>query len=308
MLRNNILSNNTLQTKSAPEEYTGVSGQIGLRGPPGHKGARGPAGPEGKPGPCGLPGPCGAPGTIGLRGPKGLAGCLGPQGPPGPPGIPGCKGPIGPEDSPPGCPGMDGLPGCRGDKGEPGPAGLQGDAGPQGHDGPDGLLGNPGVCGEDGDFGEDGLKGCPGNPGDSGGPGPAGNIANNFTFYLLKLNNITGAIGTGPTGVNVNTLGSKAVIYNSVPDGSAPNVDFLVARPTPTELQVNINASKIFVELFGTLPYYQLETQNLIEGFPSTLSLGSGESGFVRFPGVTETLWLQGLIILIKIKWSLGVQ
>jgi len=268
----------------------------------------GPAGPEGRPGPRGPPGLPGGLGMMGLRGSKGLAGCLGPQGPPGPVGIPGCRGPTGPKDSPQGCPGIDGPPGCRGDKGDPGPAGLQGDAGPQGFDGPDGLVGNPGVCGEDGDLGEPGPKGCPGDPGDPGGPGPAGNVPNNFTFYLLKLNGITGAIGTGPTGVNISALGSQAITYDSVPDGATPTVDFLVARPTPTELQVNIDASEIFVELFGTLPYYQLEMQNLIEGFPSTLSLGSGESGFVRFPGVTETLWLQGLIILIKIKWSLGVQ
>lgn len=294
--------------RDVPDEYSGVVGQIGPRGPAGPKGCMGPAGPEGRPGPRGLPGQRGNPGPLGPRGPKGLMGTLGREGLPGPPGVPGCKGHAGPTDGPPGCPGIDGVPGCRGNKGDSGPGGLQGPAGPQGYDGPDGSVGNPGICGEDGDIGESGPKGCPGDPGDPGAQGPGGNVSNNFTFYLLKLNNITMAPGTGATGINIDTLGGQAVVYDSVPDSATPTVNFLIARPSGTELQVNIDASEIFIDLFGTIPYYQIPTQRIKEGFSSTELLGSGTSGSVRFSGVTEGLWVQGLIVLIKIKWTIGVQ
>jgi len=291
------------------EFFRGPPGPIGCRGYKGHKGRLGPAGEIGPPGYRGPPGPVGPPGPIGKRGPKGLVGCIGLRGPPGPCGPPGPRGFKGPSDGPEGCPGPDGEPGPRGDKGPQGPKGTQGDAGIQGLDGIVGPPGPPGICGEDGEFGEDGPVGCPGDPGESGAKGPAGNIANNFTFYILKLNKVLPS--TGGTGTSITTLGSEGLFFDSLTGTATPNVDFFVSRPSATKLQVTFFADAVVDQIYGTIPFYNSPNMSnqaftkISTGFPVDINSVSGST---IFDNVSNAVLTIGLIILIKIKWNISVQ
>jgi len=306
--RNQEYSERYDSDSACSERYIGVPGAMGHRGPRGHKGRMGPAGPEGPPGCRGLPGKPGPVGPMGSRGPKGLAGCLGRRGPPGPCGPPGPPGPTGPSDGPQGCPGINGAPGERGRKGDQGSRGFQGDAGLQGFDGIDGVCGPRGVCGEDGAVGLEGLRGCDGDPGAVGAPGPAGNIPNNFTFYILKLNNITGPLPIlpGVTGASINSIGSQGLFYDSLPITETATANFFISRPSATELQVNVFANGLFDELYGLIPYYDKPNTLINEGEPSTEITSPSTSGNIMFEGVAGCSWTQGLIILVKIKWNIN--
>lgn len=296
-----------MDNSSIIKNYEGCPGPMGYRGPDGYKGRAGPAGEMGPPGRRGPPGPPGPPGELGRRGTKGMPGRMGCRGPPGIRGPPGPPGPTGPSDGPQGCPGIEGPPGERGDKGEQGGKGYQGDAGPQGFDGIDGIIGPRGICGEDGEVGLEGLRGCDGDIGDPGPQGPPGNVPNNFTFYILKLNDITGALPvTGGTGTSIDSVGSEAVFYDSLPPASTPTSSFFISRPTTNELQVNVFSDKIINTFFGHIPFYDQENVSINMG-DSVVVLGS-TSGSVIFRGVPESQWMQGLIILIKIKWDTSVQ
>lgn len=288
-------------------EYAGPPGIMGCRGPPGHKGRNGPAGEMGPPGIRGPPGPHGPHGPLGKKGAKGLAGCMGKRGPPGIKGPPGPPGPTGPNTGPQGCPGPDGPPGPQGNKGDQGGKGPQGDAGPQGLLGIGGPCGPCGILGEDGEPGSDGEPGPDGNIGVPGPQGPPGNIPNNFTFYILKLNDIIGApaVTTGATGAGIDVYGSQGLFYDSLPQTSTPSVDFFINRPAPNQLEVNIITNSLIKTFFGVIPFYD-----------QAIDLNSGEAnvssdrktGNVLFRGVTGVQWIQGLIILVKIKWDTSVQ
>jgi len=286
------------------EAFRGPPGPMGCRGHRGYKGRLGPAGKIGPPGPHGPPGPKGPPGSIGKRGPKGLAGSLGPRGPPGPCGVPGPKGHKGPSDGPEGCPGPIGDKGPRGDKGLDGPKGTQGDAGIQG---PEGIVGPPGsigVCGEDGEFGEDGPQGCDGDPGAPGIGGEPGNIPNNFTFYILKLNKIPPILAVGEQKPIIE-LGSFGVYYDSLSESSAVNVEFHIARPAMNELEVIFTTDQLIDQVYGLIPFYTQPNHKTSRSDPTDIGAVSGET---VFKNITAPLWTQGLIILIKFKWNISVQ
>jgi hypothetical protein len=108
-------------------------------------------------------------------GPGGPAGGRGPIGPAGPQGIEGKQGLQGPPGGPTG---NDGEKGDKGDKGEVGDKGDKGDDG----------IGQTGPPGPVGPVGTNGPPGPPGVKGDQGAPGV---VSNNFTEYLVKLNNVT---------------------------------------------------------------------------------------------------------------------
>nr|QBK91746.1 MAG: collagen triple helix repeat protein [Pithovirus LCPAC304] len=298
-----------LNKRKPNKALVGAPGPMGCRGPKGHKGRVGPAGEIGPPGYRGCFGPVGKIGPLGTRGPKGGPGCLGRRGPHGPHGPPGPPGPIGPSDGPQGCPGPDGAPGERGNKGEQGGAGFQGDAGVQGLIGVEGLFGTPGTCGEDGQAGLEGPRGCVGDSGTPGPKGPAGNIPNNFTFFILKFNKIAAAIPigiTGTTGTSIDSIGSTGLFYDSLPPASTPSISFFILRANTNEFQVNVVTDAIIDTLFGVIPFYAEPAIDINNG-ESVVASGS-TSGSVFFRGFPPIQWTQGLLILLKIKWDVSVQ
>ena len=308
------MKRNSIDDEIDRESLRGLQGPMGCRGCKGHKGSLGPAGKIGCPGPPGPPGGPGPRGTIGHRGPKGFAGPHGPPGPLGPCGVRGLKGHKGPPDGPPGCPGPQGPKGVRGDRGHEGPKGPEGDAGVQG---PDGIVGAPGpigISGEDGEFGEDGL---PGNVGCSGGPGidgDPGNIPNNFTFYILKLNKIS-STGANMGEHKLTDVGSFGVYYDSLSESSAVNVDFCIDyQAMKNELKVIVSTSKCIIDqVWGLIPFYTQPNHKTSRSNPTDIDAKCEmKNGKFRvetvFKNITEPLLTQGLIILIKIKWNISVQ
>lgn len=179
--------------KRGPTGPAGPQGLMGERGFKGDPGERGEAGPPGRPGPPGPTGPRGHQGCGGPPGPRGERGYQGKQGDTGPTGF----GPTGPQ-------------GPTGPAGGPeGPQGEQGERGPTGRPGPTGHTGATGAMGPTGlGTGTTGYTGCTGPPGTGptgaqGSKGDPGPVSNNFSQYIIKLNNAA-AITTSPSVLDTN--------------------------------------------------------------------------------------------------------
>ena len=114
----------------------GIQGETGPEGQMGNRGPKGDRGSEGKRGIIGPVGPKGNKGETGFKGKTGLRGEIGDKGKKGIPGPPGIRGPPGPK-------GFTGPLGIRGDQGEKGAIGKQGEKGYKG-----GLLIDYGSCTE----------------------------------------------------------------------------------------------------------------------------------------------------------------
>jgi hypothetical protein len=205
LVRDLVLSHNTLETKVATIQPTGPavlsrpvvvlggqgggttgSGATGPTGPPGSTGSpgspgtTGPTGPAGSGSVTGPTGPTGPSGSTGPTGPRGTAGLDGQTGPTGPTGLTGPTGtgPTGPTGT--------------GQTGPTGPTGLTGTAGLTGPTGPTGLTGSTGPTGPTG-TGPTGSTGPGGPTGPTGGGG-----GGNSTF--------TTAEGSEPTGASTGDL------------------------------------------------------------------------------------------------------
>ena len=102
----------------------------------------------------------------------------------------------------------------------------------------------------------------------------------------------------------MDTLGSTGTFYDSVPPVSTPTVEFFVLRPAMDQLQVNFFVDAVVDEAYGTLPYYDQPNTKIGFAFSEVDAI----SGSLLFENVLETLWTQGLIILVKLKWDISVQ
>jgi hypothetical protein len=127
--------------------------------------------------------------------------------------------------------------------------------------------------------------------------GLTGNIANNFSFYVLKLNKLaTNPLTSNPQPIE--DVGSQAIFYDSL--GTTPQVRFSVSAPSMTEIQVDISASERLQRVFAVIAAYTTPAQSaqgVIERDIDSTSV------FLTIANLLSTTRKLGLIIQVYIRW-----
>jgi hypothetical protein len=143
--------------------------------------------------------------------------------------------------------------------------------------------------------------------------GLTGNVANNFSFYVLKLNKIdTNPLTSNPQPIE--DVGSQAIFYDST--GSLPRIQFSVSAPSMTEIQVDISASEKLQRAFAVIAAYSTAAQSAQgtvernidatsrrEASVPRSSTGGATSVSLTIGNLLSTTRRLGLIIQVYIRW-----